>query len=395
METIEIGAQEFAGRRRRAAEAAAARGLDGLLVCSRGGGTLDRFGDVYYLTNYYTSFPYIPDLPGAWNARAHAFAVLSADGDCLLVTDAPNDGRTMLADESVIYTDRVLDGTVEAMERLGMGAGRVGLVGSDVLPVKTYRSLAKRLPGATWPDAEEILARLRAIKSPGEIALLRRASAVGSRAIEAMMAAAVPGATHGDVVAAGMAVLAPAGAALYNSFMASGRGGEDPVAVMRNFPTWGSDEALEDGQWFRIGLSGVVDGYYFDLSRSKAIGPPTSRATNRQVQIFEDAVEIIEAGIAAVRPGVTAAEVAAAGLGKQEALGYPNDGVFSGLGHGVGLGWDVPWLAPGDETVLEPGMVLCLERTIRKDGYLGDFEETVVVTDDGCEKITNAQVRWW
>jgi Xaa-Pro aminopeptidase len=206
-----------------------------------------------------------------------------------------------------------------------------------------------------------------------------------------MMQAAVPGASHGDVVAAGMAVLAPSGAALYNSFMASGRGGENSVAVRRNFPTWGSDEKLADGQWFRIGLSGVVDGYYFDLSRSKAIGPPT----NRQIELFEAAVEIVEAGIAAIRPGTTAEEVAAAGLSKQTALGYPNDGVFSGLGHGVGLGWDAPWLAPGDTTVIQPGMVLSIERTIRKDGYLGDFEETVVVTEDGYEKITDAKIRWW
>ena len=87
--------------------------------------------------------------------------------------------------------------------------------------------------------------------------------------------------------------------------------------------------------------------------------------------------------------------VAQAGLAKQTALGYPNDGVFSGLGHGVGLGWDAPWLAAGDKTIIEPGMVLCIERTIRKNGYLGDFEETVVVTEDGCEKITDAQLRYW
>jgi Xaa-Pro aminopeptidase len=387
----QISAEEFTGRRRRAAALAAEEGLAGLLVCSRGGGTLDRFGDVYYLTNYYTSFPYIPDLPGAWTARAHAFALIPAGGDCVLVTDAPNNGRTMLPEARVIYTGDVLTRTIEAMRQLGLDTGPVGLVGGDVLPVKTWWALAEQLPTVDWRDAQHILAKLRAVKSATEIALLRRASEVGSRAIEAMMEAAVPGANHGEVVAAGMAVLAPAGAALYNSFMASGRGGDDPVTVRRNFPTWGSEEKLEDGQWFRIGLSGVVDGYYFDLSRSKAIGPPT----NRQIELFEDAIEIIEAGIAAVRPGVTAAEVAAAGLAKQESLGYPNDGVFSGLGHGVGLGWDAPWLAPGDATVLEPGMVLCLERTIRKDGYLGDFEETVVVTEDGCEKITDAKVRWW
>ena len=386
-----ISTEEFAERRSRAAEMANAEGLEGLLVCSRGGGTLDRFGDVFYLANYYTSFPYIPDLPHVWSARAHTFVVLSAKGDCILVTDAPNDGQTALAEENVIYTDLVLDGVLDAMQRLEMESGSVGLVGGDVLPVDTYQNLAARLANVKWTKAQHILVKLRSVKSPDEITLLRSASEVGSQALEAMMSAAEPNSTHGDVVAAGMAVLAPAGAALYNSFMASGRGGENPQAVRRNFPTWGSSEPLANGHWFRIGLSGVLNGYYFDHSRSKAIGAPT----NQQIELFEAAIDIVEAAIAEIRPGVTAEAVAQAGLAKQTALGYPNDGVFSGLGHGVGLGWDAPWLAAGDKTIIEPGMVLCIERTIRKNGYLGDFEETVVVTEDGCEKITGAQMRYW
>lgn len=386
-----ISTEEFAERRSRAAEMANAEGLEGLLVCSRGGGTLDRFGDVFYLANYYTSFPYIPDLPHVWSARAHTFVVLSAKGDCILVTDAPNDGQTALAEENVIYTDLVLDGVLDAMQRLEMESGSVGLVGGDVLPVDTYQNLATRLANVKWTKAQHILVKLRSVKSPDEITLLRAASEVGSQALEAMMSAAEPNSTHGDVVAAGMAVLAPAGAALYNSFMASGRGGENPQAVRRNFPTWGSSEPLANGHWFRIGLSGVLNGYYFDHSRSKAIGAPT----NQQIELFEAAIDIVEAAIAEIRPGVTAEAVAQAGLAKQTALGYPNDGVFSGLGHGVGLGWDAPWLAAGDKTIIEPGMVLCIERTIRKNGYLGDFEETVVVTENGCEKITGAQMRYW
>ena len=386
-----ISTEEFAERRSHAAEMADAEGLKGLLVCSRGGGTLDRFGDVFYLANYYTSFPYIPDLPQVWSGRAHTFVVLSAKGECILVTDAPNDGQTALAEEDVIYTDLVLDGVLDAMQRLEMESGSVGLIGGDVLPVDTYQNLAARLTNVEWTKAQHILVKLRSVKSPDEIELLRSASEVGSQALEAMMSAAEPNSTHGDIVAAGMAVLAPAGAALYNSFMASGRGGENQQAVRRNFPTWGSNEPLANGQWFRIGLSGVLNGYYFDLSRSKAIGAPT----NQQIELFEAAIDIVEAAIAEIRPGVTAEAVAEAGLAKQTAMGYPNDGVFSGLGHGVGLGWDAPWLAAGDKTIIEPGMVLCIERTIRKNGYLGDFEETVVVTEDGCEKITGAQMRYW
>ena len=62
-ETPGIAPVEFAERRRGAVEHAKREGLRGLLVFSRGGGTLDRYADVLYLTNFYTPFPYIPDLP--------------------------------------------------------------------------------------------------------------------------------------------------------------------------------------------------------------------------------------------------------------------------------------------------------------------------------------------
>lgn len=387
-----IAPQEFADRRARAATMADERGLLGLLVCSRGGGTLDRYGDVLYLANHYTSFPYTPDLPGAWTGRAHGFVILRADGVVRIVTDVPNDGRIAAPPGAIVYTDLVLEAVIDALADLGMTGGTVGLVGGDVLPVSSFRQITQALPGLDFPDAQDILARLRAVKSPGEIALLRRASALGSRTIEAMMEAARPGATHGEIVAAGQQVLNPAGGQLYNSFMASGRGGEMPVFNRATFPTWESTAPLEDGQWLRLGISGVLDGYMFDLARSCAVGPPT----NRQVTLFETAIDVVGAGIDAIRPGATAADVARAGLGAQETAGFANSGVFKALGHGLGLGWDSPWLSPTDTTPLEPGMVLCLERTIRSaDGYLGDFEETVVVTDTGCEVITDAQKRFW
>ncbi len=46
-------------------------------------------------------------------------------------------------------------------------------------------------------------------------------------------------------------------------------------------------------------------------------------------------------------------------------------------------------------TAIAENMVLCVERSVRHMGYLGDFEETVVVTKDGCELLTDARVRWW
>jgi len=383
--------REFADRRSRAVAAAKARGLAGLLVASRGGGTLDRYGDVLYLTNFYTHFPFIPDFEGNWSARAHTFLVLCADAPPELLIDVPDDGRIRLDDGKVTYSDFVLDDTIAALRRAGLDKARIGLVGSDVLTFRMTQRLQQALPDLVLQPADDILAGLRSIKSPGEIALLRKASEVGSRTIEAMLNASAPGASHGEIVAAGLTHLVPAGGVLYNSFMASGRGGDPSRFAKSNFPTWGSPKRLMEGDWIRFGISGAVDGYMFDLARAKALGP----VSNRQVELFESAIDCIEATLAAIRPGATAGDLGAAGLDKQQSLGFRVDGVFSAMGHGLGLGWDDPWLARGVKTEIVPDMVLCVERTIQQDGYLGDFEETVLVTPDGYELLTDAVRRSW
>jgi Xaa-Pro aminopeptidase len=386
-----IPAPEFAERRARAAKAAQAAGFDALLVCSRGGGTVDRFADVMYLTNFYTSFPYTPDHEGSWSGRAHSFLVLPVSGRPRLVIDVPKSAAVHVEDGEVIYSDFVIEATIQALQDAGLDRSRIGLVGEDVMPVSFYRKIIAALPNAVIESADAILTNLRRIKSPAEIAMLRHASAVGSRVMDSMMAAVAPGVSHGDIVAAGMQTLLPAGGILYNSFMASGLGGEQPKIVRNGFPTWGNLERIETGDWFRAGISGVVGGYIFDLSRSKAVGS----ASNRQVSLFEAAISCVEAGIQAIRPGATAGDLATAGLGRQQELGFEIKGVFSGLGHGIGLGWDAPWLTLGEPTPIVPGMVLCFERTVEQDGHLGDFEETVLVTETGIELLTDATKRFY
>lgn len=387
----DIAPEEFASRRARAVEAARMLELDALLVCSRGGGTVDRFANILYLTNFYSSFPYIPDMPPDWTGRAHTFLILPVGGNPRLIVDLPYISDVALAPDCIVKADDVLGAVIAGLNERGLAKARIGLIGEDVIPWSMMRKLQSALPGIRWTQADQITAELRAIKSPGEIALLREASWVGSRMLEAMLDAAVAGATHGDLVAAGQQVLNKAGGILYNSFMASGTGGENPTSYRWNFPTWGSPVPLKEGQWLRLGISGIYRGYYFDVSRSKAIGRPT----NRQVDAFEAAISVVQAGIDAIRPGVAAGAVADKGLGKQEALGYPLQGVFSGLGHGIGLGWDTPWLIRGEGYVLKPGMVLNVERTLQRDGYLGDFEETVLLTEDGPELLTDARIRSW
>ena len=260
-----IPRREFEERRTRAAEAVRRSGLDALLVCSRGGGALDRYGDVMYLTNFYSAFPFIPDFGDHWSARAHPFVLLHADGRARLIADIPFLDQVALPREDVVLTDRGLDALLEEIRRADLDAGRLGIAGYDTLPASYLDRLRSALPEARFEAAEQVLSRLRSVKSPGEIGLLATAAEIGSRTIEAMLDRAVAGATHGDVVAAGQQVLVSAGGILYNSFMASGTGGEHPTACRSIFPTWANPTPLEDGQWLRLGISGVFDGYSWDL----------------------------------------------------------------------------------------------------------------------------------
>ena len=84
-----------------------------------------------------------------------------------------------------------------------------------------------------------------------------------------------------------------------------------------------------------------------------------------------------------------------AGSTRQSELGFEQSGNFQGFGHGIGLGWDDPWLAPGVDKQITPDMVICVEKWLMRDGYAGDYEDTVVVTVNGAEKISDARMRWW
>lgn len=391
MSIVPIPAEEYRARRQAVNEAARAQGLDGLVICSRGGGTLDRYADVLYLANFYTSFPYIPDLEGQWSGRAHTFLVLPADGAPTLITDVMTEMEISLPQEQVWLVQDVIGALAQALRETGLDGARLGLVGADVLPLSSHDRLRSLVPSVRFEDAQGILDRARSIKSATEISNLAHASSIGSRMMDAVMDAARAGRTHGEVLAEGMAVLMPQAGMLYNSFMASGRGGPSPRKAAASFPTWASPDPLADGDWFKVGLSGAVEGYVFDLARSRAVGSPQPA----QTALFEAAVEVVEAAIAAIRPGATAHEVARAGLSKQEALGFELKSNFSGMGHGIGLGWDVPWLTLGNDSRIEENMVLCVERTIYSDGYVGDFEETVVVTGSGARKLTDAVIRRW
>jgi Xaa-Pro aminopeptidase len=68
-----------------------------------------------------------------------------------------------------------------------------------------------------------------------------------------------------------------------------------------------------------------------------------------------------------------------------------------GVGHGLGLGFELPWVDPGSTWTLEPSMTIALEVYLSEPGVgTVAFEHVVLVTDGEPEVLTlGCPARWW
>ncbi len=132
--------------------------------------------------------------------------------------------------------------------------------------------------------------------------------------------------------------------------------------------------------------SAPIWGYNAELERAMIIGPPTDEMR----RLFDHMVAAQDVAFAALRPGVTCADVDGAVLKyfeDNDLLPYWRQHV----GHGIGLrNHESPFLDLGDHTVVEAGMVFTIEPGLYSD-TVGGFRhsDTVAVTEGGIDMLTD------
>jgi Xaa-Pro aminopeptidase len=365
---------EYAERQGRARAAAAARGLGALVAFSRGH---DRAANALWLAGLATSQPFVPDLAGHWRAAGHVAVVLPVDGPVTAVVESEELRAAAMADDVVVADD-----VVRAAARL-LPDARVGVLGADVLPHAWWEAL-----GAALEPADDLGFELRMRKSAAEQELLRAAGRLGTEAMRRALAAAVPGATEADVAATFVEHVVRAGGAIYDVVISSGPG-STVLGPHDRLAGWTTRELVE-GDLFRIDAYGSVGGYLFDFARSLLVGG----APSALIDALRDAVR---AGIAALRPGVVLGDVARACEASLAASdharqhGVPEHLMGGFWGHGLGLGFEPPWIGPDSTEVVEAGWCLALERRAAVPGLGGaQYEDDVLVGPQGPELLTSA-----
>jgi Xaa-Pro dipeptidase len=291
----------------------------------------------------------------------------------------------------VSYQDRddPIEATIAALDQIGVTSKRIGLeVDSFFITPKKYAALRAEIEkrGGEVVDSQ-LIEPLRVIKSKAEIDYIRRGARIAEKAMKTAIEASAEGMTEDQVAGAMMKTLVEAGGeyAGLPPFVTSG-----PRSSVCH-TTW-NGRKFERGDVIALELPGVVKRYAATLFRCGTVGP----APDDVKRLADACISSLEAAIAAIRPGALSEEVHAASAGNFQRKGF---GEFHGhrTGYSVGINYPPDWgegqimsLWANDKRPLQPGMTFHLVPGVaipRK--YLVNISETVLVTETGCEPITN------
>ena len=190
-----------------------------------------------------------------------------------------------------------------------------------------------------------------------------------------------------------------AAAAVYRSCVmgVEGSPGDHP-AIFPIMPTnerttcahlgWDPQRDYKEGDLVLLELCGVHKRYHCPLSRTVFLGDPPKRLKDLSSAVLEGVSETL----AHIKPGVTAESVEARWRDVVSKRGVVKP---SRLGYSIGASYVPDWgertvsLRPGDKTVLAPGMAFHLMPGIWEDDLGFESSEPFLVTETGCEPLTN------
>jgi Xaa-Pro aminopeptidase len=221
---------------------------------------------------------------------------------------------------------------------------------------------------------------LRMVKSPAEIARIRRSVETNSRAFEQAVARIRPGMSERDLAAELEYRMRRLGAEkpAFETIVAAGVRSALPHAQ----PT---AARLQSGGLVLVDMGAIVDGYSSDMTRMLFLGVPAAKVK----RVYRAVLEAQLAAIATVRAGASTAAVDR--VARRVLRGYGLDRAFvHSTGHGLGLEiHEPPRLGKRDKGRLEAGMAITIEPGVYLEGFGGiRIEDTVVVTEAGCEILT-------
>jgi len=244
------------------------------------------------------------------------------------------------------------------------------------------------------------------LKSPDEIARLRKAGRITALTIERLVEEVRPGMTTADLDEIAEKSIRSEGATPsfkgYRGFPASICTSLNEQ-IVHGIP---GKRSLKVGDILKLDVGAVWEGYHGDSAVSLFVGEPPSDVAEKLVRVTRDS---LDAGIAQLRIGGRLSDVGYAVQQVAEGAGFACVREYAGHGVGRALHEDpqVPnYGDPGRGPVVKSGLVIAIEPMVNVGGWrtrvLPDrwtvvtadgslsahFEHTIAITDDGPEVLT-------
>ena len=316
--------------------------------------------------------------------EGQAFAFIDRDGPVRIIVEHPAEAARLRSEQArldVRWSLSAIEETETAIRELGKR--RIALAPRAAVP---YR-LAKGPLVASIAPATALLDRLMLRKSASEIAAFRSAATLADEGYAVFRDAARVGRPEYALVAEVEAFLRSRGCP--ENFQILGSGGREVRGM--HPPT---ERRLAPGDLVTTELTPCVAGYYAQICRTLVLGEPSTT----QERVFAVYEEALAAGIAAVRPGAKARDVARAQneVFRDHGLGdYVTSEYTRVRGHGLGLYVDGrPAVLEDVDLNLEPDMTLVVHpNTYHPEVGYFVHGDSVRVTPDGCEVLTRTPRR--
>jgi len=283
------------------------------------------------------------------------------------------------------FTDDAMRVLADQLTTLGLAKGRIGIE-MDYLPAGDLARLQAALPQARIEPCEQILARLRQIKTTDEIALLRRLSRIADQAITDALAAVKAGDSEMDIAGHLTRNVYALGAEHFKLMIIA-------TGERSRLPNVGPTERrLQRRDVCRVEIFSVIDGYQAGVCRTAVVGEAPPMADEIWKHLVDCKYQIMQM----VKPGASCRAIYDAFIAKLSEVNLPP---ISFVGHGIGLHLhEDPYLGktpilgrPGSDARIEEGMVLGFEPLCYETGHGFGMQnkDMLLVTATGSELLSD------